>query len=52
MTKDSRHGNDSEMREWMLRIERRLSRVEGKVNAALIILGSILIISITIITKI
>jgi hypothetical protein len=52
MTEDSRHNNDSEMREWMLRIGRRLSRVEGKVNAALIILGGILAILTAIITKI
>jgi hypothetical protein len=36
----------------MLRIEGRLSRVEGKVNAALIILGGILAILTTVITKI
>jgi hypothetical protein len=52
MTEEGMCDNDSEMREWMLRIERRLSRVEGKFNAALIILGGILAILAAIITKI
>ena len=44
--------NDPELKEWMLRIERRLGRLEGKMNVILIILGGLLGLLAAIITKI
>jgi hypothetical protein len=51
---DNKHNNNDnpEIKEWMLKIERRLSRLEGKMNVVLVILSGILAILAAIITKI
>jgi len=49
---DNNKNNDPELKAWMLRIERRLSKLEGKMNAIIIILGGLLGILAAIITKI
>jgi len=49
---NSSSNNDPEMKEWMLKIERRLSRLEGKVNALIMLVSGLLAILAAIITKI
>ena len=51
---DNKHSNnnDQDIKAWMLRIERRLSKLEGKMNAIIVILGGLLGILAAIITKI
>jgi hypothetical protein len=46
------NNNDPEIKAWMIRVERRLSRLEGKVNVILVILGGLLGLLAAIITKI
>jgi len=43
---------DPDIKSWMIKVERRLSRLEGKVNVILIILGGLLGLLAAIISKI
>jgi hypothetical protein len=45
-------GNDIDIKSWMLRIEKRLGKLEGEMNVVLLILSAMMGILITLFTKI